>query len=201
MIVPLGGLVLLESCRQVARWRAEHDGRPIELSVNLSPRQFLSGDIVHDVEAALEETGLDAVALSLEITETSLVEDAVDIQDSLQGLRDVGVRVSIDDFGTGYSSLSYLSKLPVDTLKLDQSFVRHVAEDGSDRAIAEMVMSLGRTLGLRTVAEGIETDQQLRTLQALGCDVGQGFLLGRPVPSGDLVLDDIPAVSIPGDRR
>jgi EAL domain-containing protein (putative c-di-GMP-specific phosphodiesterase class I) len=194
MIVPLGGLVLLESCRQVSRWRSELGGRALELAVNLSPRQFGAGDIVAVVEHALNETGLDAGSLNLEITESSLVEDAVDLRDSLKGLRDVGVRVSIDDFGTGYSSLSYLSKLPVDTLKLDQSFVRHVAEGGSDRAIAEMVMSLGRTLGLRTVAEGIETERQLRTLQQIGCDVGQGYLLGRAVPSADLVLDDVPSV-------
>ncbi len=195
MIVPLGGLVLHESCRQVARWRAENGGRPLELAVNLSPRQFGTGDIVAVVEGALKESGLDACALNLEITESSLLEDAVDLWDSLRGLREVGVRVSIDDFGTGYSSLSYLSKLPVDTLKLDQSFVRHVADGGSDRAIAEMVMGLGRTLGLRTVAEGIETERQLRTLQQLGCDVGQGYLLGRAVPSDVLVLDDISTVT------
>jgi EAL domain-containing protein (putative c-di-GMP-specific phosphodiesterase class I) len=114
------------------------------------------------------------------------MEDAVDIRHALESLKKVGVQLAIDDFGTGYSSLAYLRNLPVDTLKLDQSFVRHVDQDGPDRAIAEMVMGLGRTLGLRTVAEGIETTPQLQTMQSLRCDVGQGFLLGRPVPPEQL---------------
>ena len=141
------------------------------------------------VEAVLQETDLPPELLSLEITEDCLMEDEVEIRKTLADLKRVGVRLAIDDFGTGYSSLSYLKNLPVDTLKLDQSFVRNVAEGGPDRAIAEMVMRLGQTLGLRTVAEGIETERQLQTMQSLGCDVGQGFLLGRPVPSEQLVLE------------
>ncbi|MDQ1674160.1 MAG: hypothetical protein QOC98_2722, partial [Frankiaceae bacterium] len=186
LIVPLGAHVLVESCRQVAQWRAQHGNAPLELSVNLSPRQFASGDLVDVVERALGEAGLEAASLVLEITETCLMEDAVDIRHALESLKKVGVQLAIDDFGTGYSSLAYLRNLPVDTLKLDQSFVRHVDQDGPDRAIAEMVMGLGRTLGLRTVAEGIETTPQLQTMQSLRCDVGQGFLLGRPVPPEQL---------------
>ena len=190
MIVPLGALVLLESCRQVALWSAGRGAdQTLELAVNLSPRQFTAGGLVALVEAALDETGLPPERLSLEITESFLLEDAVEIRKSLADLKGVGVRLAVDDFGTGYSSLSYLKDLPVDTLKLDQSFVRNVAVAGPDRAIAEMVMRLGQTLGLRTVAEGIETDRQLETMQRLGCDVGQGYFLGRPVPSADLVLD------------
>jgi diguanylate cyclase (GGDEF)-like protein len=188
LIVPLGTQVLLEACREVAGWRTPGDEEAVELSVNLSPRQFAVGDLVGVVESALAEAGLDPRSLSLEITETCLMEDATDIRRTLRALKDVGVRLAIDDFGTGYSSLSYLRHLPVDTLKLDQSFVRNVAEEGPDHAIASMVMGLGRTLGLKTVAEGIETARQLQTLRALGCDVGQGFLLGRPVPPDELVL-------------
>jgi EAL domain-containing protein (putative c-di-GMP-specific phosphodiesterase class I) len=186
LIVPLGAHVLGESCRQVAQWRAQQGNAPLELSVNLSPRQFASGDLVDVVERALDDAGLEAASLVLEITETCLMEDAVDIRHALESLKKVGVQLAIDDFGTGYSSLAYLRNLPVDTLKLDRSFVRHVDHDEPDRAIAEMVMGLGRTLGLRTVAEGIETTPQLRTMQSLRCDVGQGFLLGRPVPAEQL---------------
>ena len=191
MIVPLGARVLQESCRQLARWHAEPGKEPLELSVNLSPRQLTAGDdLVEVVDAALRDAGLDPGSLSLEITESCLMEDALDIHNLLQDLKDVGVQLAIDDFGTGYSSLAYLRNLPVDTLKLDQSFVRNLGPGGPDRAIAEMVMGLGHTLGLRTVAEGIETPGQLRTLRQLGCDVGQGFLLGRPSPPDQVLLTD-----------
>lgn len=191
MIVPLGEQVLHESCRQLARWRAECGNQPLEVSVNLSPRQFTGGDLVAMVLAAVADAGLEASSLSLEITETSLMEDGHDIRDALRELKQVGVRLAIDDFGTGYSSLAYLRDLPVNTLKLDQSFVRNVSAGGADRAIAEMVMGLGHTLGLRTVAEGIETASQLRTMRELGCEIGQGFLLGRPVPPEEVVLTDL----------
>jgi EAL domain-containing protein (putative c-di-GMP-specific phosphodiesterase class I) len=191
MIVPLGAQVLQESCRQLALWRDERGHLPLEVSVNLSPRQLEAGDLVEVVEAALAEAGLEASSLSLEITETCLMEDAHEIRAVLRDLKRVGVQLAIDDFGTGYSSLAYLRDLPVDTLKLDQSFVRNVGTEEADRAIAEMVMGLGQTLGLRTVAEGIETPGQLRTMHELGCEVGQGFLLGRPSPPDQVVLSDV----------
>jgi EAL domain-containing protein (putative c-di-GMP-specific phosphodiesterase class I) len=141
------------------------------------------------VRQVLEELELDPSALSLEITETTLMEDLPGTTKALEDLKSVGVRLTIDDFGTGYSSLSYLKQLPVDCLKLDQSFVRHV-ESGPDHAIAGMVIDLAHTLGLEIVAEGIETRQQLETLCALGCDVGQGFHLGRPAPSEEIDITE-----------
>jgi EAL domain-containing protein (putative c-di-GMP-specific phosphodiesterase class I) len=190
LIVPLGAQVLRESCRQVVQWRKLYpDAVPLKLAVNLSPRQIASGGVVALVRAALSDAGLDASSLSLEITETTLMEDLPGTTRVLGDLKDVGVKLTIDDFGTGYSSLSYLRNLPVDSLKLDQSFVRHV-ESGPDRAIAEMVINLAHTLGLETVAEGIETSEQLKTLCVLGCDVGQGYHLGRPVPSDEIEISD-----------
>jgi diguanylate cyclase (GGDEF)-like protein len=188
LIVPLGAQVLREACRQLAAWRRSFpDTAPRNVAVNLSPRQVTSGDLVRLVHEVLDDVALDPSALSLEITETTLMEDLPGTTKALRELKKVGVRLTIDDFGTGYSSLSYLKQLPVDSLKLDQSFVRHV-QSGPDLAIVEMVINLAHTLGLEIVAEGIETPEQLETLRRLGCDIGQGFHLGRPLPSQEIRL-------------
>jgi diguanylate cyclase (GGDEF)-like protein len=188
LIVPLGAQVLREACRQLAAWRESFPHTaPRNVAVNLSPRQVTSGDLVRLVHEVLDDVALDPSALSLEITETTLMEDLPGTTKALRELKKVGVRLTIDDFGTGYSSLSYLKQLPVDSLKLDQSFVRHV-QSGPDLAIVEMVINLAHTLGLEIVAEGIETPEQLETLRRLGCDIGQGFHLGRPLPSQEIRL-------------
>jgi len=181
LIVPIGEWVLSEAGRQARRWREEH-GISLAVSVNLSARQLLRSDLTALVATMLQDTGADPADLCLEITEGTLLQDMHAAVRHLAALRSLGVRISIDDFGTGYSSLSYLRMLPLDELKIDRSFVNHVAEDASAAAIVESVITLGHALGLRVVAEGVETAAQLSTLRDLGCDLAQGYYLARPAP-------------------
>nr|MBA2299437.1 diguanylate cyclase [Chloroflexota bacterium] len=185
LIVPVGKWVLQTACRQAARWhqaRIDRDGQPLFVSVNLSARQFIQADLVEDVAAILGETGLDPSALELEITESVLMDQSEAGIRTLRRLRALGVRLVLDDFGTGYSSLSYLKHLPLDTIKIDRSFVAGIDEI-ADRSIVEAVVALAHGLGLGVVAEGIETERQAERLLELGCDLGQGYLFSRPVPA------------------
>ncbi len=150
------------------------------MSVNLSARQFMQADLVGDVANVLAETGLDAGSLDLEITESVLMDQSETGIRTLRRLRALGVRLVLDDFGTGYSSLSYLKHLPLDTIKIDRSFVAGI-EEKADRSIVEAVVALAHGLGIGVVAEGIETERQAERLLALGCDLGQGYLFSRPV--------------------
>jgi EAL domain-containing protein (putative c-di-GMP-specific phosphodiesterase class I) len=156
------------------------------MSVNLSVKQLQHSDIVADVRDALAESGLEPSRLTLEITETVMMTDTALAVQRLGELKELGVRLAMDDFGTGYSSLSYLSKFPVDILKMDRSFLR---EDASPEmaGLATAVVSLGDTLDLEVVAEGIELSEQWTTLRDLGCDLGQGYFFARPMPSGDML--------------
>jgi diguanylate cyclase (GGDEF)-like protein len=185
LIVPIGRWVLETACRQAARWRraaAKAGGTPPNVSVNLSARQFNSEELVDDVTRVLAETGLAPTALELEITESVVMDQSEAGIRALRQLRDLGVHLVLDDFGTGYSSLSYLKHLPLDTIKVDRSFVAGL--DGSaDRSIVDAVIALAHGLGIGVVAEGIETASQLERLRELGCDRGQGYLFSRPVPS------------------
>ncbi|HUP53913.1 MAG TPA: diguanylate cyclase, partial [Methylomirabilota bacterium] len=186
LIVPLGKWVLETACRQAARWRSartESGAKPLFVSVNLSAREFIQADLVEDVASILAETGIDAGALELEITESVLMDQSEVGIRTLGRLRALGVRLVLDDFGTGYSSLSYLKHLPLDTIKIDRSFVAAI-EDNADRSIVEAVVALAHGLGLAVVAEGIETEHQAERLLELGCDLGQGYLFSRPVPAG-----------------
>jgi len=187
LIVPLGEWVLRTACAQMQAWRESgiFDGT---IAVNLSPVQFRAPDIVDRVAWILEETGLPATALELEITEGALIGDAGAAETTLTRLKELGVRLAIDDFGTGYSSLAYLKRFPIDTLKIDQSFVRGIPKDPADMEIAGAVISLARSLDLESLAEGIETEAQLDFLRARGCESGQGYLFGRPMPAGDLAV-------------
>jgi len=188
LIVPLGRWVLRESLRQLARWQ-----RPgLKMNVNLSARQFQDAALVTDVRDALAESGVDPACLTLEITESMLLQDIDAATDTLHALRRLGVRLAIDDFGTGYSSLNYLKRLPVDIIKIDRAFVTQVATDDGDKALVDAVVGLSQALRMQTVAEGIETDDQWTALRRLGCDFGQGFLFGRPVDpaSIELLLDE-----------
>ncbi|CAA9568747.1 MAG: diguanylate cyclase/phosphodiesterase (GGDEF & EAL domains) with PAS/PAC sensor(s) [uncultured Thermomicrobiales bacterium] len=182
LILPIGRWVLTEACRQGRAWQA-HRGLmgPLTISVNLSPRQIREPGLVADVERALGDAGLDPQRLKLEVTERLLVEDEEATVAVLRALRDKGVRVVVDDFGAGYSSLGYLRRLPVDTLKIDRSFVSGLDSGHVDRAIVQAITSLAHTLGMDVTAEGIETAEQLATVRAVGCDRGQGVLFAPPL--------------------
>jgi diguanylate cyclase (GGDEF)-like protein/PAS domain S-box-containing protein len=194
LVVPLGRAVLRQACADVAAWRAA-TGRPLVLSVNLSARQVARPDLVEVVAAALDASGLPPSALALELTETALLEAAPTAIGSLQRLRDRGVEVGVDDFGTGYASLRYLRDLPVTFLKVDRSFVAGLSDDADDAAIVSAVVGLARALHLECVAEGIESREQLTRLQAHGHLLGQGYLMARPVPAGQVVdLLDAPTL-------
>ena len=182
LIVPLGSAVLRTACAAAAAW----PGAPLVLSVNLSPRQLREPDVVDVVRAALSETGLPAERLVLEITESLLVREVEGSTCRLEALKALGVRLAVDDFGTGYSSLSYLSRLPVDTLKVDRAFVAGLLEGGSQGRLAGAVIALAQSLDLSTVAEGVEHEAQAVALQAQGASVVQGFAYSPPVPLGDL---------------
>ena len=152
--------------------------------MNVSPRHFRSAEFSDRLFGLLDACGADPRRLRLEITEVALLDDAPHTLRILQGLRERGIQVQLDDFGTGFSALSYLHRFPISTLKIDQSFIAglHGPEVQSTRALVEGVLSLARTLGIETIGEGIETEAQRQTLRELGCDYGQGYLLGRPAP-------------------
>ncbi len=177
-IVPIGRWVLEEVCRTVGRWNAANAAAALRANVNVSARQ-LEPRFVEDVRAILQRTGFPAGLLVLEITESVFVAERPGVLEVLTALRATGVRISIDDFGTGYSSLSVLRDMPVDELKIDRSFINALSEHG-DTGLIGAIIKLSRDLHLTTVAEGIELAEQATALRALGCDVGQGYLLGRP---------------------
>jgi diguanylate cyclase (GGDEF)-like protein/PAS domain S-box-containing protein len=183
LIVPMGEWVLLQACEQARRWREAGLDFKV-LSVNLSVRQFRSPDLVQQVAGLLEQTGLAPEALDLELTESLVMDNAEEFIAKLRALKALGVQLSVDDFGTGYSSLSYLKQFPVDRLKLDKSFVRHVVTDKGDAAIAQAVIRLGQILELAVTAEGVETEEQLAFLRRYGCDEAQGYLFSPPLPAG-----------------
>gem|GEM_PF-5573599 len=185
LIVELGKWGILTACRQLAALQqAGH--RDFRLSVNLSGRQFREADLVDNIEHSIEQSGARARGLQVEITETMLIEDIRTSWATLERLRGLGVSVAIDDFGTGYSSLAYLNELPIDTLKIDRSFVQRVPDQSGRANIAAAVIAIAHKLNKTVIAEGIEHPQQLAVLQDLGCDFGQGYLFGRPVPIADL---------------
>jgi EAL domain-containing protein (putative c-di-GMP-specific phosphodiesterase class I) len=161
-------------------WEAQPATRALTLAVNVSARQFRQADFVSQVMAALDETGADPQRLKLEITESVLISDVEDAIRKMGALRQRGVRFALDDFGTGYSSLSYLKRLPLDQLKIDQSFVRDVLTDPNDAAIVRTILALARSMDLLAVAEGVETEGQRQFLLDNGCTVFQGYLFGRP---------------------
>jgi diguanylate cyclase (GGDEF)-like protein len=186
-ILPLGRAVLLQACREAATWRSG-SGSPPVLTVNLSAAQLSQDGFVPDLVDILRMTGLPPTRLVLEMTETVMFHDTQTTIARLTELRDMGIRVAIDDFGTGYSSLGYLRRFPVDILKIAREFVAPPGATGDDWAFASAIVGLGRTLGMRIVAEGIEHPGQLEILREMGCELGQGFLFARPMP-GDAIRE------------
>ncbi len=185
LIVPIGAWVLNEACRQTQAWRGA--GLPeIGVSVNLSPIQFRRPGLVQEVENALRQSGLSPNLLELELTESFVMHDAERINVAMAALKGLGVDIAVDDFGTGYSSLSYLKRFPVDRLKVDKSFVRDIDTDPDDAAIVRAIITLGHALGLRVVAEGVETPEHHAFLQRHGCDEVQGYHFSRPVPAPEM---------------
>lgn len=180
LIEPMGEWILRTACRQNTAWQRTGLS-PLKVAVNVSARQFCRGNLVEMVRSVLDETGLAAEWLSLEITETILLQDLDETVHTLHGLKALGVGVTIDDFGVGYSSLNYLKRLPVQTLKVDRSFVANLPDDADDAAITAAVIAMAHAMGLRVVAEGVEREGQKRFLEERGCDLIQGYLLSRPL--------------------
>jgi diguanylate cyclase (GGDEF)-like protein len=199
LIVPIGQVVLEEACHQARLWdRLRPSTRPLTVSVNLSARQFQHPTLVTDIARTVREAGVDPRRLKLEITETVVMQDAEATAAKLRALKSLGIQLAIDDFGTGYSSLTYLKRFPVDTLKIDRSFVDGIGEDAQDTAIVRSVVALAKTLNLSVTGEGIETPVQQAHLVALGCDRGQGYLFAKPLPAEEfermLEADAMPRV-------
>ena len=184
LIIPIGQWILQEACQQMQRWHTKFALQsPLIISVNLSGRQFTQPDLVHHIEQTLNETGLPGEFLKLELTESILMDDVSSVIDTLNQMKGLNLKISIDDFGTGYSSLSYLHRFPIDTLKVDRSFVMNIDDLGEDHAIVETIITLGHHLGMDVIAEGIETAGQAQKLTALSCEYGQGYFFAKPLPA------------------
>jgi diguanylate cyclase (GGDEF)-like protein len=179
LIIPIGRWVLEQACSQAAAWHAS--GYALDISINVSARQLERTEFVDEVRAALEDSGLDAATLTLEITETVLMRKPDATAHLLGELKELGVRIAVDDFGTGYSSLAYLRQFPVDSLKIDRTFITGLTRSGEGHALTHTLIQLGKALGLQTLAEGVEQQSQVRQLQTEGCDLAQGFLFARPL--------------------
>jgi diguanylate cyclase (GGDEF)-like protein len=185
LIVPIGRWVLQEATRQAAAWQQASPLGRLRMSVNVSVRQFQHPDLLGDVSTALLRSGLDPALLTLEITESLFVQDAAGTARKLEEIKELGVRLALDDFGTGYSSLSYLRRFPIDTLKIDKSFIDGVATSSDACAVAAAIVQLGQTLRMEVVAEGLEDADQLQALNDLSCPLGQGYHFAKPLPAGE----------------
>jgi EAL domain-containing protein (putative c-di-GMP-specific phosphodiesterase class I) len=183
LIVPLGQWVLEQACQQARMWQdASPANKSLVMSVNLSARQFQHPMLVADIERAVRQSRLDPRSLKLEITESVVMQDVESTLATLHALKALGIQLAIDDFGTGYSSLTYLKRFPIDTLKIDRSFVDGLGQDAQDTAIVRSVVALAKTLNLSVTGEGVETVEQQTHLEGLGCDLAQGFMFARPSP-------------------
>jgi diguanylate cyclase (GGDEF)-like protein/PAS domain S-box-containing protein len=180
LIIPIGAWVINEACRQIAQWRDE-DSMNVKVSINLSAIQLRDTDVVETLRHALAAHDVDPALLELEITETVLMDSAENYLDAIAGLRALGVKLSLDDFGTGYSSLSYLNRFPLDRIKIDRAFVHDMLDAPGDLAVIKSIIELGHELGLKVVAEGVETEREAQILRGIGCDELQGFLFARPM--------------------
>jgi diguanylate cyclase (GGDEF)-like protein len=185
LIVPIGRWVLREACAQNMAW--QHRGlRPVSMAVNLSPRQFADDQLLQDVDEALVASGMSPTLLQLEVTESMVMGNVARAVKVLTAIQSRGIRLAIDDFGTGYSSMSLMKHFPIDTIKIDRSFVRDLHDDSEDQAIAQAIINMGKALGMTVVAEGVENAEQEAFLRSHACDEMQGFLFSKPLPAADL---------------
>jgi EAL domain-containing protein (putative c-di-GMP-specific phosphodiesterase class I) len=184
LMVPIGDWVLRTACGDAARW--QRAGYPLSVAVNVSPTQFRDPRLAQTVHDTLARTGLAADALVLELTESALMADDATSAATLDALRAGGIQFALDDFGTGYSSLSYLSRIPLNNVKIDRSFIKDLPHDAGNLAIVRAILSMADSLGFSVTAEGVETDEQARLLTALRCDLLQGYLIGRPVAAAEI---------------
>jgi diguanylate cyclase (GGDEF)-like protein/PAS domain S-box-containing protein len=182
MILPIGDWVIEQACSQLKRWEMDPLMRNLRLSVNVSPRQLSQPYFVEQVKDAIEKSGIRSSQLKLELTESFILHDLDDAIEKMQELGRIGIRFSMDDFGTGYSSLAYLTRLPLEQLKIDQSFVRDISDNKNSRMMVRTIINIANNFGLEIVAEGVETDEQLAFLRQYGCNKFQGYLFGKPVP-------------------
>lgn len=188
LIVPIDSWVLKTACQQLATWQTKFSGLELKVSVNLSVQDIRKASLVRDVQNILTQTGLDGHYLTLEITESILIENITETIFVLEQLKALGIQISIDDFGTGYSSLNYLHRLPANTLKIDRSFIGQMQQGNRNYQVVQTIITLSDQLGLAVLAEGIETQQQSQWLQQLGCEFGQGYLFSKPLPADEIDL-------------
>jgi EAL domain-containing protein (putative c-di-GMP-specific phosphodiesterase class I) len=185
LIVPIGRWVLKEACAQNMAWQ-RRGLRPVSMAVNLSPRQFGDEHLLQDVDEALAASGMSPVLLQLEVTESMVMRNVSRAVKVLDAIQSRGIRLAIDDFGTGYSSMSLMKQFPIDTIKIDRSFVRDLPKDSEDQAIAQAIISMGKALGMTVIAEGVETVEQEAFLRNHACDEMQGYLFSKPLPPQQL---------------
>jgi len=182
LILPIGRWVLESACKQIKIWEADSRASKLSISVNVSALQFHQPDFVENLRVILKNTGINTAKLKLELTESVVLKNINETIDKMNNLKSLGVSFAIDDFGTGYSSLSYLTKLPLDQLKIDQSFVHNIGKRSTDAAIVQTIIGMANNLGIHVIAEGVETEAQRSFLRKAGCMAYQGFLFSEPMP-------------------
>jgi EAL domain-containing protein (putative c-di-GMP-specific phosphodiesterase class I) len=182
LILPIGQWVLESACQQIKVWAQDPRTRDLQLAVNVSGRQFRQSDFIAQVSETIKRTAVNPARLKLELTESIVLDDVADTIAKMQAIRQLGVSFSLDDFGTGYSSLAYLTQLPLNQLKIDQSFVRNIGTKETDATIIQTIIGMANNLGMEVIAEGVETQTQRDFLEANGCTLYQGYLFGKPVP-------------------
>ena len=185
-IIEIGRRVFLQACQQQVLWQQSESKAQLEIAVNVSARQFHDNNFVTEIQQCLQETGANPKRILLELTESILLQDINEVIGKIRALQKLGLQFSLDDFGTGYSSLAYLKRLPLTQLKIDQSFVRDILTDKNDRTICRSVIALGRSMGLRVLAEGVETQAHWQLLRADGCEEAQGYWFAKPLPLPEL---------------